>query len=140
MMVHFVVEKGKKSEGDYVIKIFSYGEVWSIEHVLRLLKIIFDSERANYPIEKGLKGPSMLLNAITEIAFGRDVEAVLEDYGLKRKSGPKVQIFWKLDSKPQNEVKTSTIKGAEWRCCLRNPKTLFRECLTDAEKYSSRVG
>jgi len=129
MMVHFVVEKGKKSEGDYVIKIFSYGEVWSIEHVLRLLKIIFDSERANYPIEKGLKGPSMLLNAITEIAFGRDVEAVLEDYGLKRKSGPKVQIFWKLDS-----------KGAEWRCCLRNPKTLFRECLTDAEKYSSRVG
>jgi len=105
-MVHFEVLKGKKSEGDYVIKVFSYGEVWHIEHILRLLKIIFDSEKCNYPIAKGLKGPSMLLNAITEVAFGRNIELVLKDYGLKRKSGPNVQIFWKLDSKPQAEVLT----------------------------------
>ncbi len=98
-MVQFIVEKGRKSEGDYIIKVFSYGEVWSLEHVLRLLKIIFDSERANYPIEKGFRGPAYLLNAITQIAFGRDVELVLADYQLKRKSGPKVQIIEKLSER-----------------------------------------
>lgn len=29
-MVEFVVEKGRKSEGDFVIKVYSYGEVWSM--------------------------------------------------------------------------------------------------------------
>ncbi|MCS7123934.1 MAG: hypothetical protein NZ932_00740 [Candidatus Bathyarchaeota archaeon] len=97
-MVHFVVEKGRKSEGDFVIRVYSYGEVWSLEHVLRLLKIIFDSEKRNYPIEKGFRGSAYLLNAITEIAFGRDVELVLADYRLKRKSGSKVHIIERLDS------------------------------------------
>ena len=97
-MVQFVVMRGKKSEGDCVIRIFSYGEVWSIEHVLRLLKIIFDSEKCNYPISEGKRGPAYLLNAITEIAFGRDIELVLKDYQLKRKSGSRVQIIEKLDS------------------------------------------
>ena len=99
-MVQFIVMRGKKSEGDYVIKIYSYGEVWSIEHVLRLLKIIFDSEKCNYPISEGKRGPAYLLNAITEIAFGRDIELVLKDYQLKRKSGSRVQIIEEVDSKP----------------------------------------
>jgi hypothetical protein len=107
-MVQFFVLKGKKSEGDYMIKIYSYGEVWSLEHVLRLLKIIFDNEKANYPIERGLRGAAYLLNAITEVAFGRDVELVLRDYRLKRKNGSKVQIIEKLDSsEPKVEVKTA---------------------------------
>jgi hypothetical protein len=97
-MVLFEVVKGRKSDGDFLIKIYSYGEVWSLEHVLRLLKIIFDSEKANYPVEKGLRGAAYLLNAITEIAFGRDVELVLRDYQLKRKNGSKVQIIEKLGS------------------------------------------
>ncbi|MCS7114913.1 MAG: hypothetical protein N0A00_05890 [Candidatus Bathyarchaeota archaeon] len=97
-MVQFVVEKGRKSEGDFVIKVYSYGEVWSLEHVLRLLKIIFESEKCNYPIEKGFRGSAYLLNAITEIAFGRDVELVLADYQLRRKSGSKVHIIERLDS------------------------------------------
>jgi len=96
-MVLFEVVKGRKSDGDFLIKIYSFGEVWSLEHVLRLLKIIFDSEKANYPIEKGLRGAAYLLNAITEIAFGRDVELVLRDYKLKGK-GCKVQIVGDLDS------------------------------------------
>jgi hypothetical protein len=91
LMVRFEIVNGKKSEGDYLIKIYSYGEVWTIEHVLRLLKTIFDSEKRNYPIEKGFRGPAYLLNAITEIAFGRDIELVLADYQLKRKSGSRVQ-------------------------------------------------
>jgi len=98
-MVRFEILQGKKSEADYLIKVYSYGEVWSLEHVLRLLKIIFDSEKANYPIEKGKRGPAYLLNAITEIAFGRDIELVLRDYQLKRKSGPKVQIIESLERK-----------------------------------------
>ena len=104
-MVQFFVLRGKKSAGDYVIKIFSYGEVWSLEHILRLLKIIFDSEKCNYPISEGKRGPAYLLNAITEIAFGRDIELVLRDYQLKRKSGSKVQIIEKLGSEPQAEAK-----------------------------------
>jgi hypothetical protein len=110
-MVQFFVLKGKKSEGDYIIKVVSYGEVWSLEHILRLLKIIFDSEKCNYPIEKGLRGPVYLLNAITEIAFGRDIELVLADYQLKRKSGSRVQIIEKLiSSEPQTEEKQSIKK------------------------------
>ncbi|MEM3000501.1 MAG: hypothetical protein QXX34_08270 [Candidatus Bathyarchaeia archaeon] len=97
-MVEFVVEKERKSEGDFVIKVYSYGEVWSLEHILRLLKIIFDSEKCNYPIEKGFRGSAYLLNAITEIAFGRDIELVLADYQLERKSGRRVRIIEKLDS------------------------------------------
>ena len=95
-MVVFEVVRGRKSDGDFLIKIHSYGEVWSLEHVLRLLKIIFDSEKANYPVEKGLRGAAYLLNAITEVAFGRDVELVLRDYQLKRKNGSKVQIVERL--------------------------------------------
>ena len=98
-MVQFVLERGRKSEGDFVIKVYSYGEVWSLEHVLRLLKIIFDSEKCNYPIEKGLRGPVYLLSALMEIAFGRDIELVLKDYQLKRKSGSKVQIIEKLNER-----------------------------------------
>jgi len=111
-MVQFFVLKGKKSQGDYIIKVVSYNEVWSLEHILRLLKIIFDSEKCNYPIEKGLRGPVYLLNAITEIAFGRDIELVLRDYQLKRKSGSKVQIIEKLDSSEpsQAEAKPSITK------------------------------
>jgi len=104
-MVQFFVLKGKKSEGDYIIKVASYNEIWTLEHILRLLKIIFDSEKCNYPIEKGLRGPVYFLNAITEIAFGRDIELVLRDYQLKRKSGSKVQIIEKLGSEPQAEAK-----------------------------------
>lgn len=101
-MVQFVLEKGRKSEGDFVIKVYSYGEV-SLEHILRLLKIIFESENANYPLKSGKRGACLLLHAITEIAFGRDIELVLRDYQLKRKSGSKVQIIENLGSKLQSE-------------------------------------
>jgi hypothetical protein len=102
-MVQFVLERGRKSEGDFVIKVYSYGEVWSLEHILRLLKIIFESENANYPLKSGKRGACLLLHAITEIAFGRDIELVLRDYQLKRKSVSKVQIIENLGSKLQAE-------------------------------------
>ncbi|MBS7637043.1 hypothetical protein KEJ37_06930 [Candidatus Bathyarchaeota archaeon] len=73
------------------------------------MKIIFDSERCNYPISQGKRGPAYLLNAITEIAFGRDIELVLADYQLKRKSGPKVQIVEKL----QTSEAEASVKSVE---------------------------
>jgi len=93
-MVIFEVVKGKKSRWDLIIKVYSYGEIWDLGTILQLLKIIFNSERCNYPIERGLRGPTYLLNAITEIAFGRDLQLVLRDYKLKK---GKVQIIEKFE-------------------------------------------
>jgi len=94
----FEVIKGRKSHGDFIIRVYSYGEVWHIGDILQLLKIIFDSEKCNYPIEKGLRGPTYLLNAITEVAFGRKIELVLKDYKLKK---GKVQIIEKIDNQAE---------------------------------------
>jgi len=99
-MVVFELVRGRKSEGDILVRVWSYGEIWSLEHFLRFAKILFDSEQANYPISMGYKGAALLLSALTELAFGRSVEKVLEDYGLKRKSGPKVHIVEKFEAKP----------------------------------------
>ncbi len=90
----FEIIKGRKSEGDLIIKIYSYGEVWYLGDVLRLLKVIFDSEKVNYPIEKGLRGQAYFLNAIIEVAFGRDLKLVLKDYKLPK---GKVQIIEKME-------------------------------------------
>jgi len=89
-VVEFEIIKGRKSDRDFVIRVYSYGEVWTLEHILRFLKIIFDSEKANYPIEKGFRGASLLLSAIIEVAFGRDVELVLRDYKLKNRKKVKI--------------------------------------------------
>ena len=97
----FEIVKGRKSDGDFIIRVYSYGEVWLVSDILQLLKIIFDSEKANYPIEKGFRGPAYLLNAITEICFGRDLELVLKDYKLSK---PRVQIIEKIEEK-QAEAK-----------------------------------
>ena len=103
----FEVVKGRKSQGDLVIKVYSYGEVWHLGDILQLLKIIFDSEKCNYPIEKGFRGQAYFLNAIIETAFGRDLELILKDYKLPK---GKVRIIEKIEK----EVETSKRKVELW--------------------------
>lgn len=97
-MVLFELVRGRKSGRDLIIRVYSYGEVWHLGDVLQFLKIIFDSEKCNYPIEKGFRGQAYFLNAITEVAFGRDLELVLKAYKLPK---GKVQIIEKKAVKLQ---------------------------------------
>jgi hypothetical protein len=78
------VVQGKKGLNDRVIKVWSYGEIFTIEDVLRLLKIFFESEDSVYPVNEGYQGRAMLLKAIIDVYSGHKIETVLRRYFLKR--------------------------------------------------------
>lgn len=86
-MVYFEVVKGKKSRNDKLVKVFSYGEIFRVEDLLRLLNFFFESEDSNYPINQGKQGRAMVLKAIIDVYSGIPLERVLETYRLKSKSG-----------------------------------------------------
>lgn len=95
-MVKFEVVKGKKGPNDKVVRVWAYGEVFTFEDVLRLLKIIFESEDSTYPISEGYQGKAMLLKAIIDVYSGIPIEKVLESYRLNRK-GRKTVVIEKLN-------------------------------------------
>ena len=95
--MRFVVELGNKGNHDFVIRLYANGEVLSIADLLRLLKLIFESENANYPLCEGKRGAAFLMNAIVEVFAGRDLRLVLRDYGLNHS-----QSEWVFNIKPKN--------------------------------------
>jgi len=94
-MVKFVIVNGKKGPNDKVVRVWSYGEVFTFEDILRLLKIIFESEDSVYPISEGYQGKAMLLKAIIDIYSGLPIERVLEYYKLNRK-GKRTLVIEKM--------------------------------------------
>ena len=91
-MVKFEVVKGRKGPNDKVVKVWAYGEVFTFEDILRLLKILFESEDSVYPISEGYQGKAMLLKAIIDVYSGLPIERVLESYRLNRKERKTVVI------------------------------------------------
>jgi hypothetical protein len=106
-MVLFILENGKKGPNDVIVKVVSYGEVLTFSELLFLLKHYFKSEGSYYPISEGKRGQCMLLSAICEVAFGRDLDLVLKDYKLDRK-GKKLSIIDKRNVEREAEVKPIT--------------------------------
>jgi hypothetical protein len=94
-MVKFEIVKGQKGPNDKLVKVWSYGEVFTFEDILRFLKIIFESEDSVYPISEGYQGKAMLLKAIIDVYSGLPIERVLEAYRLNRK-GRKTVVVEKL--------------------------------------------
>ena len=94
-MVKFEIVKGQKGPNDKLVKVWAYGEVFTFEDILRLLKVIFDSEDSVYPIKEGFQGKAMLLKAIIDVYSGIPLERVLKFYKLNRK-GRKTVIIEKL--------------------------------------------
>lgn len=94
-MVKFEVVKGQKGPNDKIVKVWAYGEVFTFEDILCLLKIIFESEDSVYPISEGYQGKAMLLKAIIDVYSGIPLKRVLESYKLNRK-GRKTIIVEKL--------------------------------------------
>jgi hypothetical protein len=92
----FEVVQGRKGPNDKVVKIWSYGEVFTFEDILRFLKILFESEDSVYPISEGYQGKAMLLKAIIDVYSGLPIERVLEYYRLNRK-GRKTIVIEKLN-------------------------------------------
>jgi len=84
-MVRFEVVRGRKGEGDKLVKVWANGEVLSFRDVLFLLKHYFESEDSYYPISQGFQGRCMLLKAILEVYSGIPLEKVVKDYQLDRK-------------------------------------------------------
>lgn len=81
-MVYFELVQGRKSGNDRLVKVYSYGEIFTVADLLRLLKVFFDSEDANYPISQGMEGRAMLLKAIIDVYSGISLEKVLRKYKL----------------------------------------------------------
>lgn len=80
----FVVERGSKGPEDKIIKVWSYGDVLTLEDILRSLDIIFRSEDSYYPKPKCM-GSTMLMEAILEIYSNFPIEQVLRKFLLARK-------------------------------------------------------
>lgn len=91
-MVKFEVVKGQKGPCDKLVKVWAYGEVFTFEDILRLLKIIFESEDSVYPISEGYQGKAMLLKAIIDVYSGIPIEKVLDFYRLKKKASKTVVV------------------------------------------------
>lgn len=91
-MVKLEVVKGRKGPNDRLVKVWAFGEVFSIEDLLRLLQIFFDSEDSAYPIKEGKQGRSMLLKAIIDVYSGIPLERVLEAYRLSRKKSKTIIV------------------------------------------------
>jgi len=103
-MVKLEIVRGQKGPYDKLVKVWAYGEVFTFEDILRLLKIIFESEDSCYPISEGYQGKAMLLKAIIDVYSGIPLERVLEFYKLNRKR-PKTVVLEKL-----HEVLSNTEK------------------------------
>jgi hypothetical protein len=101
--MRFIVERGNKGNHDFVIRLYANGEILNIADLLRILKLIFESENHNYPLHEGKRGACYLLNAIIEVAFGRNLRLVLKDYGLNHS-----QSEWIFNLKPSQEFKPIT--------------------------------
>ena len=95
MTKKFVIERGSKGPEDRIVRIWSYGEVITLEDILRILDIIFRSEDSYYPKPK-FEGSCMLMKAILEVYSGFPVEQVLHKYKLDRKN-KKTTIIEKLE-------------------------------------------
>lgn len=93
--MRFIVKHGEKSHNDLVICLYANGEILSIADLLRILKLIFESENANYPLKFGKRGACYLLSAIIEVAFGRELGLVLKDYKLNHSNSE-----WIFETKP----------------------------------------
>jgi hypothetical protein len=106
--MQIVIEKGRKAEGDRVIRLTAYNEKVSLAEILQILNVIFKAEEECYP-KPQFQGSCMLMKAILEIYSGIPLEKVLVNYGLDRKAS-KTVVIEKLDSEPQSEVKASSIK------------------------------
>lgn len=94
-MVRFEIVKGQKGPNDKLVRVWAYGEVLTCEDILRLLKILFESEDFTYPISEGYQGKAMLLKAIIDVYSGLPIEKVLKSYRLNRKR-PKTVVIEKL--------------------------------------------
>ena len=94
-MVKLEIVKGQKGPNDKLVRVWAYGEVFSFEDILRLLKILFESEDSVYPISQGYQGKAMLLKAIIDVYSGLPIERVLEYYKLNRK-GKKTLVMEKV--------------------------------------------
>ncbi|MEM3898530.1 MAG: hypothetical protein QXD34_01830 [Candidatus Bathyarchaeia archaeon] len=91
-MVYFELIKGRKSGNDKLVKVYSYGEVFTVEDLLRLLQAFFESEDSNYPISRGKEGRAMLLKAIIDVYSGIPLEKIIEKYKLNRKKVKKHEL------------------------------------------------
>jgi hypothetical protein len=91
-MVKFEVVQGCKGPNDKLVKVWSYGEVFTYEDILKLLKVVFESEDSTYPISEGYQGRGMLLKAILDVALGLPIERILKAYRLERKNRKTVII------------------------------------------------
>ena len=101
--MRIIIERGKKAEGDRVIRLTAYNEKISLAEILQILDIIFKAEDECYPKPK-YQGSFMLMSAILKLYSGFPLERILKDYRLERKAS-KTVIIEKLDSsEPQAEV------------------------------------
>ncbi|MCS7114227.1 MAG: hypothetical protein N0A00_02285 [Candidatus Bathyarchaeota archaeon] len=91
-MVKFEVVQGRKGPNDKLVRVWAYGEVFTFEHILRLLSIIFESEDYAYPINEGFQGKAMLLKAIIDVYSGIPIKRVLKAYKLERKKPKNIII------------------------------------------------
>jgi hypothetical protein len=82
-MVKFEIVKGQKGPNDKLVKVWAYGEVFTLEDILQFLKIFFENEDSVYPISEGYQGKAMLLKAIIDVYSGLPIERVLEFYKLR---------------------------------------------------------
>lgn len=79
------LSEARKGPDDRLVRVYSYGEVFTLRDVLRLLQILFESEDNIYPINDGYQGRAMLVKAIVDLALGIPLERVLKTYRLERK-------------------------------------------------------
>ena len=84
-MVLLTLADGKKGPNDILVLLTAYNEPLTFAEWLFIGKCYLDSEDSYYPIKEGYIGKAMLMNALNEVAFGVDIEKVLEHYKLKRK-------------------------------------------------------
>jgi hypothetical protein len=89
--MRIIIEKGRKAEGDRVIRLTAYNEKVSLAEILQILDIIFRAENECYP-KPQFQGSFMLMSAILKLYSGFPLEQVLKDYRLERKASKTVVI------------------------------------------------
>jgi hypothetical protein len=101
--MRIIIEKGRKAEGDRVIRLTAYNEKVSLAEILQILDVVFRAEEECYP-KPHFQGSCMLMKAILEVYSGIPIEKVLANYGLRKAS--KTVVVEKLDSsEPKFSVK-----------------------------------
>ncbi len=82
-MVKLEVVQGKKGPNDKLVLLTANREPLTIEHLLTILSIWFESEDSVYPPSEGYEGRAFLMKAIVDVFAGRKLETVLQRYRLK---------------------------------------------------------